>query len=77
MGIMEVVARRKGVRLSVSIQLGSPASGDTGALRYKGRPSLNVSIQLGSPASGDPLEETEPLEEMESFHSIRIPSKWG
>ncbi len=54
----------------VSIQLGSPASGDT-HFEDKDMPtSAIVSIQLGSPASGD-LKESDVL-----THSPMFPFNW-
>ena len=62
---------------TVSIQLMSPASGDTtkpfsGYELYR-----KVSIQLMSPASGDTQELIAPQICPDGFHSINVPSEWG
>ncbi len=60
----------------VSIQLMSPASGDTEKLGT-GCNVHKVSIQLMSPASGDDNKAKENLKSYISFHSINVPSEWG
>ncbi len=49
-------AQNWGLTVRVSIQLGSPASGD-GILKASNHLRRTVSIQLGSPASGDGKEK--------------------
>ncbi len=65
---------------SVSIQLGSPASGDTGSgddIDVR-QPTHYVSIQLGSPASGDKQQYKIYFQKLTpGFHSIGFPSEWG
>ncbi len=60
----------------VSIQLISPASGDSSISGlFSGK--SEVSIQLISPASGDDEVKGEAIISLHSFHSINIPSEWG
>ena len=62
----------------VSIQLGSPASGDILVDVVVGVGLWKVSIQLGSPASGDEhCSDVKRCRINSGFHSIRIPSEWG
>jgi len=62
----------------VSIQLVSPASGDSYFQRQGGCLPHLVSIQLVSPASGDFLTLLSTLARLDtSFHSISFPSEWG
>ncbi len=61
---------------SVSIQLVSPASGETGGANQKHGPR-RVSIQLVSPASGEVVSFGVLPSLMVCFHSISFPSEWG
>ena len=72
-GLVDIVSKN-GV-ITVSIQLMSPASGDSG---YAVRLRINVvSIQLMSPASGDSSWSMAFVPWLWCFHSINVPSKWG
>jgi hypothetical protein len=63
----------------VSIQLVSPASGETDKTRIAAayKQLTGVSIQLVSPASGEIKVLQDILTLVVSFHSISFPSEWG